>query len=90
MSAGRELAPGPGPAGAASGAALVWNSVRGYPLTAFVICLVGVSLENMDQAFFAFVLPQISKELGWSVVERGLYLTVTSRSPASRSPRSGC
>lgn len=52
-------------------------SVRGYPLTAFWVCLIGVSLENMDQAFFAFVLPQISKELGWSVQERGWYITLT-------------
>jgi putative MFS transporter len=53
------------------------DEVRGYPLRAFLICLVGVSLENMDQAFFSFVLPQLSKELGWSVVERGWYLTLT-------------
>jgi MFS family permease len=54
-----------------------WRSVRGYPLVVFVICLCGVSLENMDQAFFAYVLPQISKEYGWSVVERGWYLAIT-------------
>lgn len=65
--------PQPPPAGWAG----FWSSVRGYPLTAFAICLVGVSLENMDQAFFAFLLPQISRELGWSVVERGFYLALT-------------
>lgn len=54
-----------------------WAETRGYPLRAFLICLAGVSLENMDQAFFSFVLPQLSKELNWSVVERGWYLTLT-------------
>ena len=54
-----------------------WRSVRGYPLLVFLICLCGVSLENMDQAFFAYVLPQISKAYGWTVVERGWYLAVT-------------
>ena len=51
--------------------------MRGYPATAFGVCLIGVSLENMDQAFFSFVLPQISKELGWTVEERGWYITLT-------------
>ncbi|MBI2221972.1 MAG: MFS transporter [Acidobacteria bacterium] len=55
----------------------LWSAVRGYPARAFLICLAGVSLENMDQALFAFVLPQISKELGWSVIERGWYIAVT-------------
>ena len=41
------------------------------------MCLIGVSLENMDQAFFSFVLPQISKELGWTVEERGWYIALT-------------
>ena len=58
-----------------------WGAFRretsGYPLRAFLICLIGVSLENMDQAFFSFVLPQLSKDLQWSVVERGWYLTLT-------------
>lgn len=53
------------------------EKIRGYPTTAFWVCLIGVSLENMDQAFFAFVLPQISKELGWTVEERGWYIALT-------------
>jgi MFS transporter, putative metabolite:H+ symporter len=52
-------------------------NIRGYPATAFWVCLIGVSLENMDQAFFSFVLPQISKELGWTVEERGWYIALT-------------
>ncbi len=53
------------------------EKIRGYPTTAFLVCLIGVSLENMDQAFFSFVLPQISKELGWTVEQRGWYITLT-------------
>jgi MFS family permease len=54
-----------------------WSSVRGYPLKAFFICLVGVSLENMDQAFFQYVIPQVTRELGWSLEERGVYMALT-------------
>lgn len=52
-------------------------SVRGYPTQAFLVCLVGASLANMDQALFAFVLPRLSEAFGWSVVARGWYLAVT-------------
>lgn len=69
--------PGRGDAPDAASWSHFWRSVRGYPTRVFFICLVGVSLENMDQAFFAYVLPQLSKELGWSVVERGWYLAIT-------------
>jgi len=54
-----------------------WSSVRGYPLRAFFICLLGASFANMDQALFAFVLTEISREFGWSVVERGWYIALT-------------
>ena len=54
-----------------------WSQVRGYPLRAFFICLCGVSLENMDQALFSFVLPQITKHFGWTLIERGQYLALT-------------
>lgn len=54
-----------------------WSQIRGYPLQAFLVCLCGVSLENMDQALFSFVLPQMTKEFGWSVVERGWYIALT-------------
>jgi putative MFS transporter len=49
----------------------------GYPTRAFLICLVGASLANMDQALFGFVLTPISREFGWTVVERGWYLALT-------------
>lgn len=50
-----------------------WEAVRGYPLTAFLICLCGVSLENMDQALYQYVFPQIIKEFGWTPQRAGLY-----------------
>jgi len=53
------------------------EKLRGYPATAFWVCLIGVTLENMDQAFFSFVLPQISRELGWTLKERGWYIALT-------------
>lgn len=53
------------------------ETTRGYPITAFWVCLIGVSLENMDQAFFSFVLPQLSRELGWTVEQRGWYIAIT-------------
>ncbi|MBI3949677.1 MAG: MFS transporter [Acidobacteria bacterium] len=54
-----------------------WSDVRGYPLRAFLICLIGVSLANMDQALFAYVLTEIMHEFNWSVVERGWYIALT-------------
>lgn len=54
-----------------------WRNMRGYPLRVFFICLIGVTLENMDQAFFAYLLPQISTSLGWTIIERGWYITLT-------------
>lgn len=51
----------------------MWSQIRGYPLRVFFICLIGVSLENMDQALFQFVLPQIVREFGWSVAQVGWY-----------------
>jgi len=55
----------------------LWREIKGYPLRAFLICLVGASLANMDQALFGFVLTPMAEEFGWSVVERGWYLALT-------------
>ncbi len=52
-------------------------SVRGYPLQAFIVCLIGASFANMDQALFAFVLPKLTDEFHWSVIERGWYIALT-------------
>ncbi len=54
-----------------------WSQVRGYPLRAFFICLLGASLANMDQALFAFVLTEIMREFNWSLVERGWYIALS-------------
>ncbi len=53
-----------------------WQSVKGYPLRAFLICLCGVSLENMDQAIYQFVFPQIIKTYGWTTEQAGYYSAV--------------
>ena len=50
-----------------------WQSIKGYPLRAFLICLCGVSLENMDQAIYQFVFPQIIKTYGWTTEQAGNY-----------------
>jgi MFS family permease len=55
----------------------VIRELHGYPLRAFLICLVGASFANMDQALFSFVLSAIGQEFGWSIVERGWYLALT-------------
>jgi MFS family permease len=55
----------------------LWQAIKGYPGAAFLICLVGASFANMDQAFFAFVLTEIMEEFGWTLVERGWYIAIT-------------
>jgi MFS family permease len=54
----------------------LWRSIKGYPLRAFFICLCGVSLENMDQAIFQYVLPQIVTTYDWTEKEAGLYSAI--------------
>lgn len=54
----------------------ILESLRGYPVRAFLICLCGVSLENMDQAIFQYVLPQIVATFRWTEREAGLYSAV--------------
>jgi MFS transporter, putative metabolite:H+ symporter len=51
----------------------LWTSIRGYPLRAFLICLCGVSLENMDQALFQYVFPQIVSTFKWTEQQAGWY-----------------
>jgi MFS family permease len=52
------------------------SAIRGYPLRAFLICLCGVSLENMDQALFQYVFPQIVTEFNWTPQQAGIYSAV--------------
>ena len=54
----------------------MWQALRGYPLRAFWICLIGVSLENMDQAIFQYVLPQIVTTYQWTEKQAGFYSAV--------------
>ena len=53
-----------------------WQAVRGYPLTAFLICLCGVSLENMDQALYQYVFPQLIGHFGWTTQQAGIYSAI--------------
>jgi MFS family permease len=53
------------------------DSIRSYPLRAFLICLVCLTFANLDHSLFAFVLTEISAFYGWSIVERGWYIALT-------------
>lgn len=53
------------------------DTLRGYPLRAFLIALVGLSFANLDHSLFALVLSQVKDEFGWTEAERGLYLCLT-------------
>lgn len=50
-----------------------FQAIRGYPLLAFLICLCGVSLENMDQALFQYVFPQLMAHFQWTPQQAGIY-----------------
>ena len=53
------------------------ESLRGYPLRAFFICLVSVSLANMDQALFGYVMPLIRKDFGVSLEAFGWLFAIS-------------
>ncbi len=53
------------------------KELRGYPLRAFLLALVGLSFANLDHSLFALVLTQVKQEFGWTEAERGLYLCIT-------------
>jgi MFS family permease len=53
------------------------TAIQGYPLRAFLICLVCLTFANLDHSLFAFVLTEISEEYGWSLVERGWFIALT-------------
>lgn len=55
----------------------MWNDIKGHPVRAFLIALLGLSFANMDHSLFALVLTQIKNEFGWSDTQRGLYLCLT-------------
>jgi MFS family permease len=47
----------------------VSDSVRGYPLRAFVICLIAYTTAQMDLALFGYVVPAIRAEFGLTLSE---------------------
>ncbi len=55
----------------------IWRSVKGYPLRAFFICLLGLTFMNLDHSLFTFVLTEIMEEFNWTIVERGWYIAIT-------------
>jgi len=53
------------------------DTMRGYPLRAFLICLVCLTFANLDHSLFAFVLTEITEHFNWGIVERGWYIAIT-------------
>jgi len=43
------------------------DSLRGYPLTAFAICLLAYTTAQMDLALFGYAIPSIRSEFGLSL-----------------------
>ena len=53
------------------------DTMRGYPLRAFLICLVCLTFANLDHSLFAFVLTELTEHFNWGIVERGWYIAIT-------------
>ena len=45
----------------------MWREIRGYPLTAFVVCLFAYATAQMDLALFGYAIPAIREEFGLSL-----------------------
>ena len=45
----------------------MWAQIRGYPLTAFGLCLIAYATAQMDLALFGFAIPAIRAEFGLSL-----------------------
>lgn len=54
---------------ATNGCVSVADSIRGYPLRAFVICLIAYTTAQMDLALFGYAVPAIRAEFGLSLSE---------------------
>jgi len=63
--------------GARAEAKAFWHSIKGYPVRVFLICLLGLTIMNLDHSLFAFVLTEIMEEFNWSIIERGWYIAIT-------------
>lgn len=42
----------------------MWNELKGYPMTAFAVCLFAYATAQMDLALFGFAIPAIREEFG--------------------------
>ena len=45
----------------------MWTEIRGYPLTAFLVCLFAYTTAQMDLALFGYAIPSIRQEFGLSL-----------------------
>lgn len=45
----------------------MWAEIRGYPLTAFLVCLAAYATAQMDLALFGYAIPAIRSEFGLSL-----------------------
>ncbi|NDH39604.1 MAG: hypothetical protein EBY45_04140, partial [Gammaproteobacteria bacterium] len=45
------------------------TSLKGYPLRAFIICLIAYTTAQMDLALFGYAVPAIRSEFGLSLSE---------------------
>lgn len=50
---------------------MLWSEIKGYPLRAFLICLVAYSFAQLDQALFGYAVPGIRQEFGVSLKAMG-------------------
>ena len=51
------------------GCGFVTDSLRGYPLSAFLICLIAYTTAQMDLARFGYAVPEISAEFDLTLIE---------------------
>lgn len=50
-------------------------SLRGYPLRAFIICLIAYSFSQMDLALFVYATPAIRREFGLTLTQMSLAIS---------------
>ena len=54
----------------------MWHEIRGYPLTAFAVCLFAYATAQMDLALFGYAIPSIRAEFDLSLT--GVMAVVSS------------
>lgn len=55
-----------------------WNSIRGYPIRAFIICYLVYAASQFDAAIFGYVLPAIRAEFGLTTGQTGTLIAIAS------------